>query len=92
MLAADVRRGEWGSKFPTDLVRDFHPRAGVVGDRERGDAAARADAVRAILWERHFNYHGVPGPCGMGCDCTGYRRPVGVTDADFDAALGEGRR
>jgi hypothetical protein len=44
------------------------------------------------MWERHFNYHGVPGPCGMGCDCTGYRRPVGVTDADFDAALGEGRR
>ena len=23
MLAADIRRGEWGSKFPTDLVRDF---------------------------------------------------------------------
>jgi hypothetical protein len=23
VLAADIRRGEWGSKFPTDLVRDF---------------------------------------------------------------------
>ncbi len=23
MVGADTRRGEWGSKFPTDLVRDF---------------------------------------------------------------------
>lgn len=23
MIGADIRRGEWGSKFPTDLVRDF---------------------------------------------------------------------
>jgi hypothetical protein len=23
VVAADVRRGEWGSEFPTDLVRDF---------------------------------------------------------------------
>ncbi len=23
MIGADTRRGEWGSKFPTDLVRDF---------------------------------------------------------------------
>jgi hypothetical protein len=23
VLAADIRRGEWGSKFPADLVRDF---------------------------------------------------------------------
>ena len=23
VIGADIRRGEWGSKFPTDLVRDF---------------------------------------------------------------------
>ena len=57
MLAADIRHGEWGSEFPTDLVRDFihsalrHSAAADMVSEYVFDTATSGDEAPADIGE-----------------------------------------